>query len=114
VAKLYDVDGQISEFIYSSVVTKPKPDYQVGEWIRVRVTRLMDYGVFVTTMDKYAASGLIHKRHIPKGMEPQFGQVLEAKVKEVKSDGKVEFRLDVEEMTREAFAELESLKEHLP
>jgi hypothetical protein len=33
---------------------------------------------------------------------------------EVAGLGKVEFRLDVEEMTREAFAELESLKEHLP
>jgi predicted RNA-binding protein (virulence factor B family) len=114
VAKLYDVDSRISEFIYSSVETKPKPDYQVGKWIRVRVTRLMDYGVFVTTMDKHAASGLIHKRHIPEGLELQFGQVLEAKVKEVKSDGKVEFRLDDEELTQEAFAELETLKEQLP
>lgn len=113
-AKPYDLDERISEYIKKSSPSKLVPQYQVGNKVKVRITRLVDFGVFVVTMDPFAVPGLIHNRHIPKEQELQVGQVIEAKVKEVKDDNKIEFRLDEDPSVHDAFANLEVLKESLP
>ncbi|MBH8608410.1 S1 RNA-binding domain-containing protein [Thermoactinomyces sp. CICC 10521] len=113
-AKPYDLDERISEYIKKSSPSKLVPQYQVGSKVKVRITRLVDFGAFVVTMDPFALSGLIHNRHIPKEQELHVGQVIEAKVKEVKEDNKIEFRLDENLTVHEAFADLEVLKEKLP
>ncbi|MGA9172850.1 MAG: hypothetical protein WBZ33_02565, partial [Thermoactinomyces sp.] len=70
-AKPYDLDERISEYIKKSSPSKLVPQYQVGNKVKVRITRLVDFGVFVVTMDPFAVPGLIHNRHIPKEQELQ-------------------------------------------
>lgn len=86
------IDENIMNFLYEQSKSPILP-YQPGDIIPVRITKIVDYGAFVVTKDQYLASGLIHISQIPEGLKLRTMQIIDAKVRQVKNDNKVELSL---------------------
>lgn len=106
------IDERIDKFLHSD--RKAPLPYAVGDIVKVRITRIMDYGAFVVTKDEHMASGLIHISQIPDGVTVEVNQVMDAEVRQVKEDHKVEFSLMYMDKRDNPFRLLENVKNELP
>ena len=106
------IDERIDKFLHSD--RKSPLPYEVGDMVTVRITRIMDYGAFVVTKDEHMASGLIHISQIPDGVTVEVNQMIDAEVRQVKEDHKVEFSLMYMDKRDSPFRLLESIKKDFP
>lgn len=109
------IDERISRYLHEDHKSQEnRMPYDQGDLVRVRVTRIVDYGAFVVTMDEFLFPGLIHHSQIPNGFQLELNQILDAKIKHIKDGNKLELSLHDLEEEEHPFAQLENLKSHLP
>lgn len=95
------IDQRISKFMYEkNNMQEREIPYDQGDLVRVKVTRIVNYGAFVVTMDEYLLPGLIHHTQIPHGLHLKLNQVLDAKIKHIKDGNKLELSLHYLEMEK--------------
>ena len=104
-----------------------KPPYKYGDIVKVRITGIVDYGAFCTTVDQYEYKGLIHIGKIAHGFIENIedfisvGEEYEAKVLQTKYNNEkrcynIEFsllHLNLKPRADSPFVQLSSLKEHM-
>ncbi|MRG28550.1 S1 RNA-binding domain-containing protein [Laceyella tengchongensis] len=106
------IDQNISNHLYKS--QKKELPYQPGDRVQVRITKLVDYGAFAVTKDEHLASGLIHISQIPEHLELHTQQIIEAEIRQVKEDNKLELSLAHHDKKENPFQVLASIKAPLP
>lgn len=106
------IDERINKYLHSEEKT-PLP-YRAGDRVPIRITRIMEYGAFVVTKDQHMAPGLIHVSQIPDGVALEVNKMIDAEVRQVKDDHKVEFSLMYMEKKESPFKLLEGMKKELP
>lgn len=107
------IDERISQYLNKEQHEQGLP-YAEGDIIPVRVTKLVDYGAFVLTRDRHLVSGLIHISQIPPEIQLEVNHLLEAQVKQIKEDNKLELSLMYLEEKENPFALLKEMKNQLP
>ncbi|UWE02282.1 S1 RNA-binding domain-containing protein [Laceyella sacchari] len=108
------IDERISQYL-NKTSRKHAVPYEEGEMVPVRVTKLVDYGAFVVTKDQHLVPGLIHISQIPPGFNLEVNDLLEAQVKQIKDDNKLELSLiHLAEREETPFAVLKEMKDKLP
>jgi len=108
------IDERISQYLQQENQEADGIPYQKGDRVRVRVTRIVDYGAFVVTMDEHVLSGLIHHTQIPQGVHLELNQIVDAKIKHIKDGNKLELSLHFLEDEAHPFSTLENVKNQLP